>query len=288
MRLEPTTFDFFLGQGAELSPSQHLANYLRKYDNPPPLEALLDRILVRPSWNERDIAQYFPNPQKGESTEDYTMAKSRWLAEQYDGLFRRVDSILQALVSDPTANVDRLLIATPEIPSVFRREAGVIASDDKIELSGVVATWIKEQRMRDAESKERKSLIDTFFLLMVLGAFGSLIFLSKAYIEREDQNLAAYVFRPILGMFLAVAVFIIDIAAHSIISTANILQTRHETLFLLALAAGILSEQAYEVVSVRAKAVLGELRRKESSALRADDDVELGTKTGDAKSPPSE
>ena len=57
--------------------------------------------------------------------------------------------------------------------------------------------------------------------------------------------LSDYIFRPILGIFLAVAVFVVDILAHSIISTSSILEIRYEPLYILALGAGLLSETAY-------------------------------------------
>lgn len=68
--------------------------------------------------------------------------------------------------------------------------------------------------------------------------------------------LSAYLFRPVLGAFLAVAIFIIDIVAHSIVSTAEITKIRHETLFVLALAAGLLSDHAYDMINTRSKLAL--------------------------------
>jgi hypothetical protein len=44
------------------------------------------------------------------------------------------------------------------------------------------------------------------------------------------------------------AMFVLDVLAHSVVSTSDILKVRHETLYILALSSGLLSEQAYEVV----------------------------------------
>lgn len=259
-------YEYNLGRGpGEPSPGEYLANYLRKYDSPPPLEGFLDQVV--PSWSERNIAKHFRAALEGESPPEYSAARSRWLADQYNSLFERADSTLRALVSDASTHVDGQSIPRPRIPSVFEDETSLqlprSTVPTEISLSHEVSSWIKEQRIREEQARARDSLVETFFLLIVLGAFGSLIFLSKDYIEREEQTpLAAYVFRPVLGMFLAVAVFIIDIAAHSIISTASIVQTRHETLYLLALAAGLLSDQAYSAVSMRANAALEAFRKR--------------------------
>ncbi len=87
---------------------------------------------------------------------------------------------------------------------------------------------------------------------MVLGAFGSLIFLIMDYIKlRNSSSIEAYIIRPIMGCLLAVAMFVVDIAAHTVISEANIFSVRHETLYLLAFAARLLSEQAYQAVDNR-------------------------------------
>jgi hypothetical protein len=83
----------------------------------------------------------------------------------------------------------------------------------------------------------------------VLGAFGALIFLIRDYITADqEKNLSDYIFRPVPGMFLAVAVFVVDILAHTVISSASILQIRYEPLYILALGAGLLSETAYDWV----------------------------------------
>jgi hypothetical protein len=60
---------------------------------------------------------------------------------------------------------------------------------------------------------------------------------------------------------LALAVFVVDILGHSLISTADILQIRHETLYVLALAAGLLSEQAYNVLLGKASDALNQFQQ---------------------------
>jgi len=292
---KPNNFSFYWSsQTTVLSPSDILARYLRGRENPPPIEAVLDEILVHPSWSERHLrrstassAVNVPQPSSAAASRAAQEARAdtnRWLTDQYDSLFRRVDSLLQSLVRDTSVDVDGLSVVRPAIPERFlgvEQEKIATPLPDKIVLPRAAVSWIKDQRIRNEKEKERNSLIDTFFLLIVLGAFGSLIFLTKDYIEREQHTLlAAYIFRPVLGMFLAVAVFIVDIVAHSVVSTASILQTRHETLFILALAAGMLSEQAYEVVSIRAKTALEEWRKEREPADTSSGGAATGATSG--------
>jgi hypothetical protein len=65
-----------------------------------------------------------------------------------------------------------------------------------------------------------------------------------------------------MGCLLAVAMFVVDIAAHTLISSSNIFSVRHETLYLLSFAAGLMSERAYLAVDSRAGIALGSFIRK--------------------------
>jgi hypothetical protein len=124
-----------------------------------------------------------------------------------------------------------------------------------------IIQWIAEQRVNDDLKKQRGELMDTFLLLMVLEAFGSLIFLTKGFIDQDQTTtFAACIFRPVFGIFLAMAMFVFDMPAHSIVSTFSALQVRHETLCILALASGILADQAYTIVSRRAQSILSKMR----------------------------
>lgn len=264
----PSPYDYL---DSDTSQNQLLAAYLSKYDDDsrPPIEAILDLIIKNPSWNERDISLQFPEQRPNEKNDNYSYEnrRSRWVREHSFALFGRVDSILKSIVSDKSADPKELSISIPEIPAVYK--VNISKQPASINLPRSVAAWVADQRLRDEATKQRNSLIDTFFILIVLGAFGSLIFLTKDYIQDDVKtNLAAYFFRPILGIFLSVAIFVIDMVAHSVISTADILKMRHETLFVLALAAGLLSEQAYAIVSYRAQNALNKLKEKSDDSMK--------------------
>lgn len=258
---------------SDIYPSSILRWYLsHQKQPPPPLESLLDLIVKDPPWVDRDIASTFRKP--GVKEEYYDVRRAEYVQEQCNALFSKVDSILRAIVSDRSLDPKSLYINIPEVPQVFKDRAGA-KQETKIVLPQVLASWVVEQRVREDNQKQRDALVDTFLILIVLGAFGSLIFLTKDYIECDvETTLAAYFFRPILGMFLALAIFVIDMVAHSLISTADILKIRHETLYILALAAGLLSDQAYTVVSIRAQAALEKWKEKSAVSETQDKLVE--------------
>jgi hypothetical protein len=256
------------------TPREHLEAYLAHYEYPPPIEAFIDQMVSEPSWLERNLAKDFDKSHPGgsESKEE----KRAWIQDQYFDLFGKIDSKLQALVSDRTLDIEHTpTIESPVIPAVFRKEnkpgEAAVNTGPNIIITREVVAWIKDERLRKDATQQRYALVDTFFLLMVIGAFGSLIFLSKDFIERQEEtSISSLIFRPILGMFLAMAVFIVSMFGHTVISTADILKIRTEPLYLLALAAGMLSEQAYELVKKSASAALDKLTEEEEPEERAE------------------
>jgi len=257
------SFSFIgLAPSGAASPREQLQSYLVDYKNAPPIATVLDQVLTNPSWSDRDVASRYRGPAEPENQPRLAgeSMKQRWVREQYSELFAKIDRKLNAIASEKTSD-PKLAMITIEIPEAFRTPKEPHARE--VSLPTDAQLWISQTRIRLAAEQDRDALINTFFLLIVLGAFGSLIFLTKDYIEiKEGIGLAAYLFRPILGMFLAVSMFVIDVVANSLVSTASILQIRHETLYLLAFGGGLLSEQAYKAVSLRAEAALEKLRSK--------------------------
>ncbi len=244
------------------SPLQHLDNYKAYYEYPPPIEAVIHQMIKKPSWGEINLGKAYDN-RKDKSVEKPS-DKKEWIKDQYYQLFGSITSKLQAVASDQNFDIAQP-IESPVIPDVFRKlSEPSVTKAQTINLTREGVAWIKEERMRREARQQRYALVDSFFLLMVIGAFGSLIFLSKDFIEHQEAtSISSLIFRPILGMFLAMAVFIVSMFGHALISTADILKIRTETLYLLALAAGMLSEQAYELVKQRASAALDKLTKDE-------------------------
>jgi hypothetical protein len=157
-------------------------------------------------------------------------------------------------------SAEQASLAQGIVPPIFRGETEMTADND------VMRSWIQRRRDKADADKQVDELVNTFLLLIVLGAFGSMIFLTRDYIAKEvDTTISAYVFRPLLGMLLAVAMFVIDLLAHSFVSTADVASIRKEPLFILAFAAGLLSEPAYEIVHERAREALEKYKKHRRS-----------------------
>ena len=246
-----------------ISPTKRLNNYLyQRYDqNAPPIESVIDSLMAHPNltWTERTIKSSDGNNENDTGDDD-----------QYRKLFKKIDQRLNAIVNDTSRDPKNVKIRFVDVvpPPFFSSE-----QERSIEspLPDVATQWIQQERENKRTRKERGSLIDTFAILMSLGAFGSLIFLTRDYIVSPvTVGLESYIFRPILGMFLAVSMFVVDIAAHTLISNSGLLSIRHETLYLLAFAAGLLSEQAYLVVDNRARSVLSRVKEKGENGDKSD------------------
>ncbi|MHC1725564.1 MAG: hypothetical protein AB9866_06065 [Syntrophobacteraceae bacterium] len=232
-------------------PYEFLSAYLQGKNHPPPIETILDALMYDPSWSERDIA-----PPEGIIGAEAL----KWTQLQYFALFDKVANQLHPLCSKKNAEIKSFRIAFI-IPQAFRREGEVRSKE--IELPQHVLTWMEEEIAMQQAAARRNSLVDTFFLLIVLGAFGSLVFLTEDYIKAQDTPLAGYIFRPILGMFLALATFIVDVMLHATISNSDIMQIKHESLYIIAFAGGLLSEKVYTALSNRLQPVVDKFGKDE-------------------------
>jgi hypothetical protein len=216
----------------ECSGAGALARYVRFRDDPPPIGAILDVVL--PAW-------------KGAIQCD---------EQQYVALFDKVEGRLRSIARNQSADLKTVTVDATILTNEFAEARKKILSDTS-EAQGnasqllppEVQDWVSRESTRIKDQAQAQSLFSTFLLLSVLGAFGALIFLIRDYITLDEaKRLSDYIFRPVLGIFLAVAVFVVDVLAHSVVSTASILQIRPEPLYILALGAGLLSETAYDWV----------------------------------------
>ena len=237
------------------SPQELLRLYTREDDNFTLVGDILNSIIT-----ENHIKWYEREPGEGEYR--YT---GRQRNEAFQNLFMQISTTLSTTAKnyDHENEIDEISIG---IPYCF-----VYAGEQfpmKIKTSNSVQTWMKNQHALFERTKVIRSLVSNFTLLVIIGGFGGLIFLMRDYINANkkdvnaDPGLSAYLFRPILGMFLAIAVYMIDLFAHAVISESSLDQVRMEPLYLLAFAAGLLCEQAYEIVSFRADEFLKAYKAK--------------------------
>lgn len=230
------------------SPDQVLYIFLREQDNAPPIVALLDAVF--PQWGS------ILNPKEGRCT----LEQQQRLQQTYRGQFSKVAERLRSYARDDATDPKSVVIDDTVLSPDFQQQLQHLKRAPlQVKLPPEVQDWMLKEKARIKKESQARSLIGTFILLSVLGAFGSLIFLIRDYISEDtERKLSAYIFRPILGIFLAVAVFIVDVLTHSVISSASILDIRYEPLYILALAAGLLSERVYDAVRNRANRALEE------------------------------
>lgn len=240
----------------DFSPIALLERYQnRRYsENPPPLDVTLSALISDPDWT--DYERFVRDPETGEPD-----VSKKQATEEYNRLFRRTADALRAIVDDTSVPPSAQWLSADVVPAFFQ---DIAADNDDVPLPGDAVAWVERERARLAELEQRDQLANTFILLVVLGAFGSLIFLSRDFIVSADREattpIAAYVFRPVLGMLLAMAMFVIDILVQAVVSTADMVDIRREPLYLVAFAAGLLSEQAYGIVHERAQQALERYR----------------------------
>lgn len=219
--------------------------------SPPPVDAILDALV--PKWATA----------KNTETNQCTRDEAATIRQAYRYLFSKVGERLRAVARDTGADPKGIVIDGSALPPDFRNLVAPNASTE-IKLPPEVQDWVLRERVRLKQEAQARALVGTFLLLAVLGALGSLIFLIRDYITAdEEKTLADYIFRPVLGVFLAVAIFIVDLMAHSIISTASVLEVRYEPLYILALGAGLLSERAYNLLRGRADSALADYQKGE-------------------------
>jgi hypothetical protein len=244
----PLFGDFAAGSDNCPAPSVLLQSHTALRRNPPPIGAVLDSLAE--DWNS-----------VGRPCDSGYIKE---VAARYQPLFQRIENRLRSIAeqsSDATPVSIDISILPKDIPPNKNYTTGT-------KLPPEVTAWIAQEKVRLQENKQRAALFDTVLLLTVIGGFGSIIFLTRDYILLEEHTgIAAYIFRPILGIFLAIAVFTLDILAHAIISSASILEVRYEPLYVLALAAGLLSEQAYAVVRFRAEESLRKYKEPAVGAM---------------------
>ncbi len=227
-----------LQQKPVINPSQVMDDYLsKKYKSSaemPPLGLVLDEIQIHDNWR---------NP------------KENLPVNEYINLFKTIEFRLTTIATHNIEDLNSVEIEATILPKNFRGEGFDPSLKSNLPLEA--QSWIKAEAKRINERTKTINLLDTFLLLIILGGFGSLIFLVREHMENEKNiPIKSYIYRPILGMSLALAIFITNASIHTVISDAEIESIKRETLFLLAFAAGLISEQAYSLIVHKAKEVI--------------------------------
>jgi hypothetical protein len=98
-----------------------------------------------------------------------------------------------------------------------------------------------------------------------LGAFGNLFFLMMRYVLGQPLFFRDLVFRPSLSALLAVALYVISYAATAVLTESNSAITMQPAaLYMLGLAAGLLSEKTYSLIVDKLGGELDKKREQEA------------------------
>jgi hypothetical protein len=71
----------------------------------------------------------------------------------------------------------------------------------------------------------------------------------EAFYAEDEIEIKSYIFRPIFGILLAIATFVISISINGLTSTGKIEDLQTGTILFLAFAAGLLSDKTYEMIT---------------------------------------
>ena len=201
----------------------------------PPIATVLDRLQISVNW--RDSAKI----------DKETEGKNSLTCKDYYILFDVVNERLRAIANSYTSSYrDNITFNNNLIPGNFRIQ-GFIEKEIPLPLEAVL--WVQRIANENQQFKEAISFLDLFVLLIILGGFGSWVYLVRLHInDLIPVKLHEYFYRPVLGMALAIGVFIINLSFHSLVSNSQIDKVRHETLIVLAFTAGLLSDKTYEFI----------------------------------------
>ena len=204
----------------------------------PPIGMVLDQFQSQ-SWRDiNTIRRTRKTPQGEEETITLT-------APDYIALFEIVEQHLMALSLDDLQTSGNLTVSNSILTPQFR------FSDAKFQVREIALpiaakNWVTIERNRRNELK----LVDTFFIVVILGALGSIIFLMREHIADDGtNNVRLYIYRPLFGIFLAIGTFIISISLNGLLSDEKAADVKTNSILSLAFTAGLLSEPAYKYLT---------------------------------------
>ena len=242
---DPGLTNFSLGQSAtNLSPDgtmlldQYIQRHYASEDETeiPPIAIVLDRLQVSANWRDATAIDRLNGDNGPPSQSDYN--------NLFDIVAKRLEAIADFSPEPSVGN--RLKLDNNILPAKFRATQ---FQEQAVDLPLEAEMWVKARQASITARKSQISFLDLFVLLIILGGFGSWIYLVRRHLNPDvDVDLQEYFYRPPLGMTLAIAVFIVNLTLHSFVSTSNINEVRRETLILLAFAAGLLSDRTYEFI----------------------------------------
>ena len=174
--------------------------------------------------------------------------------------FDRIERILIALSTSPEIfEGQEITSVSAIIPSQICLNGATSATEGNgknppqeteiIVISPEIRSWINQEITYRTNRQKAINLFDTFILLSILGAFGSMIFLINDFMSGNKETrrpIFEYALKPAFGMFLAIATFVIAIGANGVLNPSNALSVNSQFIYLLGLGSGLLSDKAYK------------------------------------------
>jgi len=88
---------------------------------------------------------------------------------------------------------------------------------------------------------------------------GSLIYAIRDITDSDSKtSVISFALRPFWGIFLSIVMFVLFLVTHSLVSVSATSNVRNSTVYVLALACGLLSEQAYTLLIKKLRVSLTE------------------------------
>jgi len=173
-------------------------------------------------------------------------------------LFDSVDDGLYRLAGDVSVDLKTDDVRDLLLPPGTRPDTSVSGR-----LPVPVQLWATHERAK-------RRLTDLVVLLVVIAQLGSLTYLIVGFISPvEAPTMREIIFRPILGAFLAIGVFIANVGLLGVASNGGIFEVRDEALYLLALGAGLFTDRVYQYLRARVEAATRqeEIERRKEATL---------------------
>ncbi|MGL4499961.1 MAG: hypothetical protein ACRCU2_12930, partial [Planktothrix sp.] len=211
----------------------------------PPIAIVLDMLQVSVNWRDPSNFRGANEPRQGPSCTEYQIL--------FDVVAERLDAI--ANFYTVKSGEDTIPISNEIIPANFRVDNTQYKFvKQSFNLPPEAVLWVQRMQTKNREVKEAISFLDLFVLLIILGGFGSWVYLLRLHLDDSRKvNLEEYFYRPVLGMALALAIFIINLSVHSVVSKSEIDKVRQEPLIVLAFIAGFLSDRTYSCIEQTAR-----------------------------------
>lgn len=247
---------YLANKQVQVTPAILLKEYTSAYETPPPIGLVLDSVFEEKSWLSMDY--YAKAKMLALTTND----QREVIKNIYFTLFDRINNHLEYIVQnyDPNkTDSNNRISATITLGYPFSERT----VHKTVLLPVEVTDWVLKIPEMRKHALEQEQFLNSLLLVTVLGALGSLIYAVKDITDStKDTSVVTFALRPFFGIFLSIVLFVLFMVAHTLVSASGISNIRYSTIYVLALAAGLLSDQTYSVLVFKLNKALTEFKSK--------------------------